>query len=786
MFAALAAVTTACASPEQKLERYYESGQEFLEKNDLGKANIQFRNALKIDEAHVPSLLGLAVIAEEKNDLKAMFGLYQGIARLDPDNLKAHIQLGKLYLIGSDETTAMEEADKALTLAPDNLDAMSLKAGVLMRIGDSVQATELARKVVAVDRANPEATVVLATDLGIKNDFEGALAEIDSALAIDPKLAVLQLLRIRILGQLNRTDDIVASYKNLVDLFPEEVAYRRALASAYILEGDLDNALLQLEGMVELQPDNLDTKLDIVRIVKSKDGDEAAEKRLREFADAESDNFDLKFALSDFMREQKAYTNALAVVEPLIRSEDRTVAMKALNKTAAIHMINEQRELAEPLVDQILTEDANNTQALLKRAGLQIDDGELDAAIANLRTAVNNEPDLAEAMVLMSTAFERQGNIQFARAELAKAFDVSEQSVRIGRAYSSFLLRHNNVARAEEVLEQVLAKNPRHLDTLKRLASIRLQQQDWSGAEEIAELIEDIGANGDDEAVRDIRTVAYSGLGEHDRIIELLNDDRQAGPLASRPLATLVGAYVNSNRTAEAKTLLENVIASDQENYPARILLAQVVSSTGDQAGAEDILLEATKADPTRATAYEILYRYYLANGKRDSAESLIDEGLSNTPDSDALQFYKADVLLSSGAREEALEIYDGLIQRRPQDRIIANNFVSLIGELRDDQASLDRALEVAQTLKDETNPVVMDTVGWAYYRAGQQDKALEYLTKAAEGAPEHPEILYHLGMAQFAVGGQEDWRATLNKALEKGGENFRYAPSIQAVLDRQ
>ena len=40
--------------------------------------------------------------------------------------------------------------------------------------------------------------------------------------------------------------------------------------------------------------------------------------------------------------------------------------------------------------------------------------------------------------------------------------------------------------------------------------------------------------------------------------------------------------------------------------------------------------------------------------------------------------------------------------------------------------------------------------------------------------------------MAQFAAGGQEDWRATLNKALEKGGDNFRYAPSIQAVLERQ
>ena len=77
------ALAAACASPEQKVERYSQEGAEFLEEGDLPKAYIQFQNALKIDEAHVPSLIGLAEIAEERKDFQALFGILQNIVRLD-------------------------------------------------------------------------------------------------------------------------------------------------------------------------------------------------------------------------------------------------------------------------------------------------------------------------------------------------------------------------------------------------------------------------------------------------------------------------------------------------------------------------------------------------------------------------------------------------------------------------------------------------------------------------------------------------------------------------------
>ena len=781
-----AATAVACASPEQRVEKYYESGQEYLEKGELGKANVQFQNVLKIDETHVPALLGIAQIAERKKDFKAMFGIYQKVERLAPDNGFAHVQLGKLYLLGSDETAALEQAEKALAINPDDPDAITLKAGVLLRLGDNTGAVELARNVLNAHPANPEAAVVIATSKVQSGDFDGGLDELDRALEADPKIAVLQLLRIRLLAQMNREQDVAAAFDNLVKLFPEEPAYRRAYAAEFIGRKAYGQAVAQLEEVVRLEPENNNAKIDVVRLIKADKGAAEAEAKLRDYVEAEPNNTELKFTLVDFLTEQRSWAAATAELEPLSRSKDQSTEFKAKNTLAAIHIANGERQQAEVLIEEILSEDENNTDALLKSAGFQIEDGEFDTAVANLRTVLNNNPDQAEAMVLMATAFERQDNLDFATAEYAKAFDASGKDAKITNLYAKFLMRHDNARRAEEVLVQSLAAHPNDLENLKLLAATRLALQDWTGADEVASAIEKLDRLGDDEVVRNIRTVAFSGLGDYDQLINLLSSEKSGDLQETRPLAALVGAYVRSERIDDAEALLQDVLASNDKNYNAYLLLAQVKALKNDSAGAEQALLNAAEADPSRVEVYESLYRFYTGRDRDDDAKALIERGLAAAPDSDPLRFYMADIHLREGRLEEALDIYSDLVEKRPENKIIANNFVSLSSELRLDEASIKRAAEVAKILEGESNANIQDTVGWAFYRDGQLERALDYLTRAAAGAPDNAEVLYHLGVVEFGAGTDGKWQATLNKALEAGGENFRFASEIRTMLERQ
>lgn len=775
-------LVTACASPEEKAVRYAEEGQELLDAGDSTRAYLQFQNALKQNEEYLPALRGLALIAEERQDFSTMFGVLQQIVRLDPAAIDAYVKLGKLYLISSDEITALEQAEKALTLDAEYIDALSLKSGILLKIGDNAGAVEMANGILARDRANAEANTVIATDLSLNRDFEGALEQLDGALAINPQIAMLQLLRIHLLETLGRQDDVLDAYAEIIRLFPDQPAYRRVYSNELIKRGDLDEAKTQLQQIVELEPESLSAKMNVIRVVKSADGDAAGEAALRGYIAEDTDNTELQFALIDYLIGTSNTDAAKAELSVLADDKDQDVALQAKNRIAAILLQEGERERSVELINEILDADERNTDALTKRAALQIENEEFDQAIINLRTALDNSPDRSDAMVLMSSAFEQQSNYSFAQAELAKAFETSKRDPKVAAQFARFLMRRDNNSRAEEVLEESLADHPDSAETLKMLASIRLAKQDWRGAEQAASALEAIGD--DDVLVANIKSAAYIGLQDYDRVIDTLSEQNQEQTLTNRPLNALVAAYLREDRAQEAQDLLQRILSTDPDNYVARIQLARVYASRQDSRQFEATLIEATERRPDRDEAYELLYRRYLSEGRQADASELIERGLRASPDSQAMRVFKADVLLSRGDLEGALALYSDLITERPDDRIIANNFVSLSSDLRTDPQSIARAMEVAKTIEELENPFYRDTVGWAYYRTGDYARAVELLSEAVAGASDNADMLYHLGAAQLAAGDAAAGRENLEKALSVGGAAFAFEDEVRALLD--
>lgn len=774
----LLAAGAACSSPEQRVERYTQSGLAFLEEGDLGRANVQFQNALKIDEEHIPALLGLVDLAEERQDFRAMFGVLQRIVRLEPENVEAQLKLGKLYLIGSDEQAALESADTALELAPESPDAMAFKAAVLMKLEDAAGAVDLAKKALELDPNNVEAVTVIITDHVRSRDNQAALAEIDAALERDQNVAVLHLLRLQILMNMGRTDELLAGYDALIQRFPEEAAYRKLYVRELVNRQMFAEAKTQLEEIVRLSPGEIEPVLDVVRLDYRLNGADSATNTFESYVEAAPDNTDLTFRYASFLRQEGDHEAAEAIYNTLARSNEEALVLRARNEIAALRLVQGQRDEAQKIVNEILAKDSMNTEALLKRAGLKIDNADYDGAIADLRTALNNSPESVPAKMLMATAFERKGDIDFARAQLVQAVAESGNAAGPTNLYAQFLIRRGEPARAEQALNDSLAKAPGNLDSLKLLASVQLMRQDWRGAQETAKVIESVRE--DDSAVGRILGAASAGLGDHAGAIDALAEVNARSPLDARPLAVLVRSYLSAERGDEAVDLLESMIEADKDNYDARMLLARAHETQGDRRRMEETLKAAVAATPTRAEAREALYRYYVASQRRDEARQVIEEGLAAAPDNDGLKMLQADLMIASDRKEEAIAVYEDVLRRRPNDQLAANNYASLVNELREDETSRARALEYAATLKDSQNPYFLDTYGWALYLNGDYEGAVAALEKAAEGAPAMDEIAYHLGAAYLAAGDEAKARETLEPLAAGDGD---YAERARARL---
>ena len=101
LVAVLLVGATGCKSnPEKAKKKYLESGLSYMDKKQYDAAVIQFKKALQADpkyaEAHFQ--LGLAYL-HQGNDRQHFVSGYQEVrtaTELDPNNLKARLELGNL------------------------------------------------------------------------------------------------------------------------------------------------------------------------------------------------------------------------------------------------------------------------------------------------------------------------------------------------------------------------------------------------------------------------------------------------------------------------------------------------------------------------------------------------------------------------------------------------------------------------------------------------------------------------------------------------------------------
>jgi Flp pilus assembly protein TadD len=152
--------------------------------NDTDAAGL-FREALAIDPSNAGAYLGLAVVSADGFDGKATEYLAKAI-KLDPKLAAAYELMADLALANDDRDSAAGEADKAIALEDDALDAMSIHAAIEL-IADRPPDAWLA-KIHAVNSGYGEAYARVARQLELHYRYEDAVTYYRKAIEADPRL----------------------------------------------------------------------------------------------------------------------------------------------------------------------------------------------------------------------------------------------------------------------------------------------------------------------------------------------------------------------------------------------------------------------------------------------------------------------------------------------------------------------------------------------------------------------------------------------------------------------
>ena len=121
-----------CQSDQEKKEGFFTKADNYYTKKEYKKAEIELKNAIKIDPQYVKAHYLLAETMVKLGDLKGAFGMYSKVVQLNPDNYKAQLKLAEFLFLGKQIEPAMEKIVKILEKEPENITALHIKAQVFL------------------------------------------------------------------------------------------------------------------------------------------------------------------------------------------------------------------------------------------------------------------------------------------------------------------------------------------------------------------------------------------------------------------------------------------------------------------------------------------------------------------------------------------------------------------------------------------------------------------------------------------------------------------------------
>jgi predicted Zn-dependent protease len=481
---------TACSSPTDKANEFYRKGMTLFEKGgkeNLIQADKEFRNALEIKKSLTPAIYGLALVAEKQGRIVESYKYLKQVVESEPNHLEAQVKLGKLMLGAGHMDDAFEISEKALSINADDPSAQILRAAVLLKQGNRGGAIELAGKVLARHGANIEALEFLAGERMEAGDLAKSIEYADRALAIKDDLVPVLAIKVQALENLSKADAAEETLRKLIALQPDNQIFRDALIQLLVRHGRKDAAEAELRTVIARNPANVKAKLDVVRFIQATKGSKAAREELEALIRKEPANYELKFALAAMLQSQGNKSAAEALIRSVVTDagDDSKDGIKAKGILAGLLLRDSNKKAALSMIEEILSKDKRNEQALILKASLALDEGRIDQAITYLRSILHEVPDSAPTLALLARAHEMQGSLDLAEDYYSRSFQAGKLEVPYGLTYAEFLIRRGHSARAEKLLTDLLKPNPGNLSALGLLAQAKSNQGDWSGAREV-------------------------------------------------------------------------------------------------------------------------------------------------------------------------------------------------------------------------------------------------------------------------------------------------------------
>lgn len=766
-----------------------------LAEGKLEEAERELASAVERGSLNATTLALLAQVQYARGNTSASIDNFRRAIAIKPNDVE--ITVGYLRALAGSRRTdeALEEARKASGIGRGNAEFRSIWLS-LEAIAGSKQLAFDERSALAQsnpqDRENAAALIALAIDL---RKFDEARALLDNARADQDSLTLTSLdARWHVAkGDLNTAIRQYADFLISDSPDAESVDAYTAFGGFLIERGLVDQGLTTLRQGRRLQ-DPANPVIDLLlgsELFRFERYTEAAET----FASiAEGPARGTAIAGDALLRLTEVYTRTgdldaaetrLAQTTPELRN-----GITGRLLAAAIADGRGDSARSKGLIDEAIAAHPNAAIAYMRRAALLMkDDALLPDAVEDLSRAIELDPTDLNAYRLRSACYIRMDRTSEAADDIVKAvqFNPDDASIRVAAARR--LVELSQEDRAIEVIDDGVKRRPGDLRLLvaagDMLAQIERHRRALQYYQPAWEQTKDV-----DLASRYVRSMLAAPNPDFRLIQQVINDSAhdQQNPQILMTRATIEAARKDTAALTQVLTQTYRVVKDNPNDvvvWASQLgdLLggtAQAVAFMNDLARTETLSPWGRFAQ-ARVMAQEETGRA----GALTILSGLIDGG---TDPQIRLASLRLRSILHYTSKEygRAADDMTRLLDANPNDAETQNNLAYTLAVHLGRAADAVPHAEQAATL-NPGNRGVLDTLGIAYVKSGQAQRAIAPLQRALELATtdsERAPVLVHLGEARLATGNRSGAEDAAQEALRLLTTAQNPNPELRAELD--
>lgn len=722
-------VLGACRKDPQiaKLE-YARSGDAYFAQGKFAEAAIQFRNAIKLDPRwqEVRSKLGETCL--KTGDFVGAYEEFIRAADLGPTDVEAQIKAGGMLLLARKFGDAAARADKALAVDPRAVDALILRANALAglnRIDDAIAEVEEA---IRTDPSRGASYTNLGNMRMLRGDRGNAEAAFRQAVRAAPKSVDTHLALANFLWACGRQSEAEVELKAGVNADPKSLVANRALAVFDATTGRSADAEGSFKAVALLSPDSAG-----------------------------------KLALADYYTSQQRREEAASILRT-VAAEDPKAYASATLRLAVLGLLDKDQGRANALVDQVLQKDPRNVDALIAKAQLQADVGNLTLALASAQQAVATDPRSGSAQFSLGRVLALEQEDDGASKAFAECLRLNPRLAVADVELAKLNLRAGKLAAAKQFAESALAQVSGYVDAQLLLARINVLQGNTEEADKplraLAAALPESPVVQTQLARLELRegrrSAARSGF---EKVLRGQKEYAEA-------LSGLIAMDLQDKKTSDARARVDALVSSGTKDPTLLLLAGRAYFAVGANSLAEGALKKAIQIEPTLLEGYQALGQLFVSQHRLDEAQREFEQVAAHQPRSVAVRTLIGMLQEMRNQPAEARATYQQVLSIDSHAPVAANNLACLYAK---QGGNLDIALQLAQTAKAglPNSYEVNDTLGWIYAMKGLSSLAIPPLLAAIRDAPSVPSYYFHLGMAYAGAGDRTKARAAFEKALE-------------------